>query len=408
MSVLLIPTILTIVAMCLPIGAATSAASDGWSRRTIDAGPSGADGVRLGDADRDGLADVVVGWEEAGITRLYFNPGEDGIRHPWPYVELGPTPSVEDALIHDYDSDGRPDVVVSMEGDEKRLAVFSLIEGDEETTDRTDWRSETIDASHGLMQWMFAAPFPLPDAPGAVFAAGKGAGAAGGILAGERWLPVVPVGWVMSIIPVAGFDGIRTVLLTDRKGPRRGVWRLQYTADDAWHTERIAAAGREVMFADYADVDGDGLDDIAVALGGGEAGSVLLLISQDENGGRWDGVETWLPPWAGRGKAVSVGDVNLDGRPDLVVSCEHAEGSMRGVFVYELPSDPLTGHWIARDVSGPDGSKFDRMELLDIDGDGDLDVLTTEENGGEDSRGLGVIWYENPAVAAPRAGQERE
>jgi hypothetical protein len=32
------------------------------------------------------------------------------------------------------------------------------------------------------------------------------------------------------------------------------------------------------------------------------------------------------------------------------------------------------------------------MELVDLDGDGDLDVLTCEERAG-----LGVIWYENPA-----------
>ena len=28
--------------------------------------------------------------------------------------------------------------------------------------------------------------------------------------------------------------------------------------------------------------------------------------------------------------------------------------------------------------------------------DGDLDVLTCEENFGDNSEGLGVIWYENP------------
>jgi hypothetical protein len=38
--------------------------------------------------------------------------------------------------------------------------------------------------------------------------------------------------------------------------------------------------------------------------------------------------------------------------------------------------------------------------LNDLDGDGDLDVITTEENGNTGSyfiaRGLGLIWYENP------------
>ena len=53
--------------------------------------------------------------------------------------------------------------------------------------------------------------------------------------------------------------------------------------------------------------------------------------------------------------------------------------------------------WTWNDVSGLEGYKFDRIELLDLDGDGDLDVITCEENFGENSEGLGVIWYENPA-----------
>jgi hypothetical protein len=48
----------------------------------------------------------------------------------------------------------------------------------------------------------------------------------------------------------------------------------------------------------------------------------------------------------------------------------------------------------AHEVSGPAGIKFDRIELCDIDGDGDLDVLTCEER--HMKRGLGVFWYENP------------
>jgi hypothetical protein len=31
-----------------------------------------------------------------------------------------------------------------------------------------------------------------------------------------------------------------------------------------------------------------------------------------------------------------------------------------------------------------------------MDKDGDLDVLICEENFGDNSRGLGVVWYENP------------
>jgi len=50
--------------------------------------------------------------------------------------------------------------------------------------------------------------------------------------------------------------------------------------------------------------------------------------------------------------------------------------------------------WEPHEISGEVGIKFDRLELLDMDGDGDLDVLTCEERA--HGTGLGVFWYENP------------
>ncbi len=51
-----------------------------------------------------------------------------------------------------------------------------------------------------------------------------------------------------------------------------------------------------------------------------------------------------------------------------------------------------------RTLSGVDGIKHDDATLVDIDGDRDLDVFTTEERAERPGlpRGLGVIWYENP------------
>jgi hypothetical protein len=49
--------------------------------------------------------------------------------------------------------------------------------------------------------------------------------------------------------------------------------------------------------------------------------------------------------------------------------------------------------WLAQPISGAAGAKFDLVQTLDLDDDGDLDVVTTEE-----SAGLGVVWYENPTI----------
>ncbi|MFT7513031.1 MAG: hypothetical protein ACI9QL_002239, partial [Candidatus Omnitrophota bacterium] len=46
------------------------------------------------------------------------------------------------------------------------------------------------------------------------------------------------------------------------------------------------------------------------------------------------------------------------------------------------------------DMPAPESrKKMDNAFLVDLDGDGDLDIATTEENGG-----WGVIWFENPAT----------
>ena len=58
--------------------------------------------------------------------------------------------------------------------------------------------------------------------------------------------------------------------------------------------------------------------------------------------------------------------------------------------------------WDRGEISGDaigDGVKFDNLIWYDIDEDGDLDVITTEQNEpmvDGPGPGLGVIWYENP------------
>ena len=92
-----------------------------------------------------------------------------------------------------------------------------------------------------------------------------------------------------------------------------------------------------------------------------------------------------------------MGDINGDGKPDLVHSTNTMnDDGKAGIYWVSYTSDPTLNQWTWHELSGSVGYKFDRMELLDLDGDGDLDVLTTEENYGPKSKGLGVMWYENP------------
>jgi len=97
-----------------------------------------------------------------------------------------------------------------------------------------------------------------------------------------------------------------------------------------------------------------------------------------------------------RTASMGVGDIDNDGKPDLVHSFEKAKGEKEGIYWLSYKNIPIDSDWQWHTISGPLGIKYDKIELVDLDGDGDLDVLTCEENYGIDSKGLGVIWYENP------------
>jgi hypothetical protein len=117
-----------------------------------------------------------------------------------------------------------------------------------------------------------------------------------------------------------------------------------------------------------------------------------LARGKDTKGDMWDIRELPWPTGIGNGKSAAFADIDLDGRRDIVISCETREQVPGIVWL----SDPLStrGASAVREISGtagPKGLKFDRVELIDLDADGDLDVLTTEE------RSLwGVVWFENP------------
>ena len=69
-----------------------------------------------------------------------------------------------------------------------------------------------------------------------------------------------------------------------------------------------------------------------------------------------------------------------------------------GIVWLRFRDSPFQPDWEVFDVSGPEGVQFDLNLLLDVDSDGDLDVVNSEEvdSAGDGRAGLGIVWYENP------------
>jgi hypothetical protein len=355
---------------------------------------------------------VVTGWEESGHIRVCLHPGPAAVRSPWPVVTVGRVGSPEDAVPVDLDGDGAVDVVSCCEGKTRSVFVHwappPLGHGAAPWSgygEASAWRTEAVPVLQDVAMWMFCLPLQIDGMHGVDLVIGaKGSGAEVGWLEAPadarrldqwRWHPLTRAGWIMSLrAEDMDGDGDADIVLSDRKGEARGCFWLENPAPGAartqpWETHPIGALDREAMFLDIGDIDGDGLRDVAAATYTRE---LLWLQRLDRTGRAWREHLIALPETAGIGKAVAIGDLDCDGVSDLIVTSEKAGNGHSGVHRMLFFPSPASGIVLSDDLSGPAGTKFDRLEMIDLDDDGDLDVLTCEER-----ENLGVVWYENPA-----------
>lgn len=196
-------------------------------------------------------------------------------------------------------------------------------------------------------------------------------------------------------------DGVNELIVADLgsflpEDHRLGkVWWLRQQAKGApWKVIELAGGLGRVCDVEPADVDGDGDTDLIVAeFGWRKSGRILLLRNQ--------GMKESVPSMAlevvdARHGAihVPVADLNGDGRPDFValISQEHE--------VIEAFLNRGDGKWERKPIHAALDPSFGSsgIELVDLDADGDLDVLYT--NGDSFDSDLikpyhAVRWLEN-------------
>lgn len=385
-----------------------------WAMHVIDNSLSGADGVRLADVNGDGLPDITTGWEEGNAVRAYIHPGHAAVTTAWPAVTVGQAGSTEDAVFVDLDDDGAVDVVSAGQGSQT-LFVHWAPANPGDYLNPGLWETVKIPASigHG---WMFTVPMDVDGRNGIDLVSG-GEGTAPKIAwfecpAGNRrnlaaWNMHVmsEVAWTMSLIPYdVDNDGDVDVIVTDRynNAGLQGARWLENPGTGSplqmspWPNHFIGAQGKQAMLSVIEDLDRDGLDDLIVPTQG--VGGLSFFRRTDRVSNSWKEYPIAKPPDTGAAKGCNVGDIDLDGDPDIVFSFAAAASPLSGMVWLSYANAPTDPVWQDHEISGPAGEKFDIVALADLDGDGDLDVITTEENEPPNSRGLGVIWYENPTI----------
>lgn len=277
-------------------------------------------GLDMGDVNQDGYLDVVSG------RHIYHNPGGD-MTGTWERTTL--PENVDGILMMDVDGDAYADIIAQ--------ALPDIYWFEATNTAGTQWSGRVIGSvpatSHVNSQG---------------FERGQ-------IVAGG------PEEFV-----IAGNGNIYSFQVP--RHPETEDW-----------TRSLIAANTSDEGIGLGDLDGDGDLDLAAGRRAENASEPLLVVVYMNPG---DGSEQWPDQQIGTSNhpvdRVEIGDINGDGRADVIVSEERYPGLEpdANLFWYEQPAD---SDWVRHRVATQ--YSMNNLDVADMDGDGDLDIVTAEHKG---------------------------
>lgn len=203
-------------------------------------------------------------------------------------------------------------------------------------------------------------------------------------------MQVALVGWVMSLI-AGDFDGDGDldVMISERQagccaGTRGSKW---------YRSDALGAWTPQAIYTPATSAEGDAkfleLVGSTVVMSGNSSDTKpnKLVRSTTSDWVSWSTTTIAYPTNVGQYQGVATCDLTGDGTDDYVLTHAASTGTLDGL-VYV---DGDTG--VSTSIDKAAGEKYDNALCVDIDGDGDLDVLTSEQNAG-----LGLVYFVNPRL----------
>lgn len=390
-----------------------------WIRHTVDNNYHGAEGPRGADVNDDGYTDYTVAWEQSHISMLYLHPGETGVRHPWPGVMVGHAANAETAVPHDLDGDGDYEVLSALSAGPRIIRAHFPPDDPEDILDESLWTTSNFTQTP-VDLWVNVEPVDIDGVNGVDLVIGS-IGREGNFNAQIGWLrcpedpadttawtyhQLIEIEWALALVGAdMDDDGDQDIVYSNRFGAsdERGVFWLENPGaespalTDPWTVHLIGSEGGEVGYLDFIRTEPDDLPKVAVPV---RPRKTDVHTATDSTGDAWTSEQLPWPDDMGPTKAARFADIDMDGHLDLVLTAVEAredEGLVGVAWLRNPGTDG--GDWNAYDIAGLQGEKFDIVAIDDVDGDGDMDVLASEEPDNDpDEFGLGFVWYENPLI----------
>jgi len=150
-----------------------------------------------------------------------------------------------------------------------------------------------------------------------------------------------------------------------------------------------------VYHIEVGDIDGDGDQDVVFA---GKTDNVLGWLENDRSSSDWP--MTLIDDSCTRSFNVRVADLDRDGRNDVIASEDDAPNGGT-LHLYSYSGDPrIPRNWTDGSISSfSAGEGISVFEIVDVDDDGDLDIVTGNHQGD-------IYILENPYPDSVRHGQE--
>lgn len=383
-------------------------AAEHWDMHVVDSAANGADSLDVADLDSDGDQDLVAGWQQSGLVRLYENlSGSDG-EQAWKKIDIAEGliyMGLEDVSFADFDRDGRKESILTAVGIPGMQVTLHFLEQGQNPFEAESWTSERLT---GFFSGDYNTVLNVPgrqSGASMIFA-----GHEAGVWAAEiSWPPTISVReeghWSQ---PVPG-GSVRDIKLHDMNSDGEGDLLLTQQGHFGWLENPDEASGgvwafrgmdRRVSIFAPCDIDGDGTSGVfAVNEADKRFSGAPGQYYEQENGGA-ESRGSISPPLDGTAPILPVapellicGDLNGHGFGEIVA------GSPQALSLTEYDTS-ASQHWSRTAITAElaDGN-YKELRSVDMDADGDKDVLAAEAGASLVQRGLGVVWFENPALS---------